>query len=189
MNPPYYFVRDKGSRVAHHWDYERDRRSRALCGHEYAQEIIFEGYKQPSRVCRACQDVLPRFEAKWWRQTAQKAANCCAELEQRCATAERELKHSRSQIERLTYQLGHSEGRIEALQVKVANQRKNLHDLQSARAAANRATKAVRNRSDHTRQSDTSLMRPGVPAKGTTSRTSSRVTLIGGKATGESSRH
>jgi hypothetical protein len=174
MKPPYYFVRDKGSRVAHHWDYERDRTNHALCGHEYEGEILFEGGMQPSRVCRACQEALPRFEAKWWRGVAQKLASRSTSLEQRCATAERNLKQSRSQVEHLTYQLGLSEGRIETLKEKVANQRDNLKALQTVRAAANRAAKTVR---DHP-----------APAKSTTPPTRGGIALIGGGATGRSGR-
>ena len=133
--PPFWFVRDKRSRVAHHWDYERDRATRALCGHQYEDEIVFEGEKPPNRVCRDCQEVLPRFEAKWWRETAEKSVDRCALLEGRCEDSERELRQLRSQIEKLTYQLGLSEGRNETLKVKIANQRKQLHNLQSSRAA------------------------------------------------------
>lgn len=139
IRPPFWFVRDKKSRVAHHWDYERDRATRALCGHEYEDEIVFEGETLPNRVCRDCQEVVPRFEARWWRETARKSAERCAHLEQRCANSEQELRQLRSQIEGLTYQLGLSEGRNEMLKAKVANQRKQLHNLQSSRAATKQA--------------------------------------------------
>lgn len=147
MEPPYYFVRDRGSRTAHHWDYERDRSTRALCGHEYEDEIIFEGPERPSRVCRACTEELPRFEARWWRDEAIKTAAHCAQLQERWANAHRDVQVSRTQIEKLTYQLGRAEERIGALEAKIANQRKNLNDLQSARAAAKRAANASQSQS------------------------------------------
>jgi hypothetical protein len=146
MEPPFYFVRDKGSRVAHHWDYDRDRKTRALCGHQYEDEIVFEGTKRPNSVCRECSEVLPRFESRWWRETAQKSFDQCARLQERCANAEQDAKISRVQIEKLTYKLGLAEGRIEGLKAKVANQRKNLNDLQSARAAAKRAVRNIPDR-------------------------------------------
>lgn len=143
IGPPYYFVRDRASRVAHHWDYERERTTRALCGHEYAGEILFEGAEQPSRVCRSCQQLLPPFEARWWRDAARKSLAQLANLKERHAVLESQLRQSRSQVDKLTYQLGLCEGRNESLNKKVANQRNTLNQLQNGRAAANRAKKSV----------------------------------------------
>jgi hypothetical protein len=53
MRPPFYFVRVNASKVAHHWDYARDRRTRALCGHEYRDDMVWE-------------------REAWWRQAARK---------------------------------------------------------------------------------------------------------------------
>ena len=165
MKPPFYFVRDKGSRVAHHWDYQCNRRSRALCGYYYVDEIVSEGYTPPSRVCRACQDVLPRFEAKWWREAAQQSESRRKHLEDRCATADRELKQLRKEVSHLTYELGLSQGRIETLKTKVTNQAKKLHELQSARAAANRAAAANRRGAEGQSGSSRPVLRRVAPAR------------------------
>lgn len=69
-DPLHYYVRDAGSRVAHHWDYTRDRSDRALCGHHYARPV-WEGTDRPRWVCRACQDLVAPHEARWWRQRAE----------------------------------------------------------------------------------------------------------------------
>lgn len=139
MELPYYFVRDKGSRITHHWDYARERATQALCGHQYEGEIVYEGTKRPGAVCRECQELIPPFVAQWWSEIAEDLALECAVLRARCADAERELQVSRTHIEKLTYQVGLAEGRTETLKAKVENQRKNLRDLQSARAAAKHA--------------------------------------------------
>jgi hypothetical protein len=146
VEPPYYFVRDRASRVAHHWDYERERTTRALCGHEYAGEILFEGGEQPSRVCRSCQQLLPPFEARWWRDSAKKSLAQLASLKERYADLGNQLRQSRSHVDKLSYQLGLCEGRNESLKKKVANQRNTLHQLQDGRSAANRAKKSVQSR-------------------------------------------
>lgn len=67
-------------------------------------------------------------------------------LKERHAVLESQLRRSRSQVDKLTYQLGLCEGRNESLNKKVANQRNTLHQLQNGRAAANRAKKSVQPR-------------------------------------------
>jgi hypothetical protein len=70
MEPEYWFVRDGVSRAAHHWDYIRNRAHFALCGHEFDGGIVSERSDRPKRVCRACQELLPIYEARWWREKA-----------------------------------------------------------------------------------------------------------------------
>ncbi|WP_133058792.1 hypothetical protein, partial [Mycolicibacterium peregrinum] len=135
MEPPFYFVRDSASRVAHHWDYLRNRTATALCGHDYRGEIRWEGDARPAKVCRSCQDVLPQFEAKWWRQGARRIEIHRDRLEKRNAEIENELTQLRRQINQLTYQLELSKETIVSQKQKIENQRKTLHHLQSARAA------------------------------------------------------
>lgn len=79
--PDFYYVRDKSSRVAHHWDYLGNRPHRALCGHRYEPPIHYEGSARPRAVCRACQSLVPKYEALWWRQSALHLASEKAALE------------------------------------------------------------------------------------------------------------
>ena len=60
--PLHWFVRDRGSRAAHHLDYAAPRGDRALCGHGFA-EILWEGAQRPRAVCRPCQEAMPSHEA------------------------------------------------------------------------------------------------------------------------------
>lgn len=164
MEPPFYYVRDSASPVAHHWDYLRDRRATALCGQQYLDEIRWEGTERPAKVCRRCQDVLPRFEAVWWRKAARRAQAHRERLEATTKHLERELASLKRQVTQLTYQLELSKDSIEASKAridaqrtkiesqaatikshiqkiekqaqKIENQRKTLHNLQSARAVA-----------------------------------------------------
>lgn len=69
-DPLYYYVRDKGSAIAHHWDYLRGRNDHALCGHPY-RGATWEGEDRPRSVCRACQAMLPAHEARWWKARAE----------------------------------------------------------------------------------------------------------------------
>lgn len=67
---PFYYVRDTGSRVAHHWDYEGDLPDQALCGEPFTGEIVYEGEERPRAVCRACQDLTGPHEIRWWKARA-----------------------------------------------------------------------------------------------------------------------
>ena len=69
-DPLHYYVRDKGSAFAHHWDYARSRPDHALCGYPY-QSPVWEGEARPRAVCRACQALLAPHEARWWRKKAE----------------------------------------------------------------------------------------------------------------------
>ena len=71
MEPPNFYVREKSSPVAHHWDYLRDRADTALCGHGYVDPITLGEVPRPRSVCRSCQARLPEWEARWWRQRAE----------------------------------------------------------------------------------------------------------------------
>ena len=66
----YYYVRDRGSSYAHHWDYARSRSDHALCGQPYGGPV-WEGEARPKSVCRACQALLAPHEASWWRTKAE----------------------------------------------------------------------------------------------------------------------
>jgi len=111
-DPLYYFVRDKGSPVAHHWDYVRSRADHALCGHPY-QAPVWEGEDRPRAVCRACQALLPPHEARWWRTRAEalqkesESMRLEAEgLRTRLAELERQVAIQRSQLRQLNAKLG-----------------------------------------------------------------------------------
>jgi hypothetical protein len=67
----YYFVRDKGASVAHHWDYQHSRPDHALCGIPF-QGPVWEGEVPPRSVCRACQALLAPHDARWWRDRAKR---------------------------------------------------------------------------------------------------------------------
>jgi len=147
MEPPFYFVRDKASHAAHHWDYLRNRRATALCGHDYG-DIQWEGTARPAKVCRQCQEVLPRFEATWWRTAARRAQVHRDRLEKENARLGKELTGLRRQMNQLTYQLelsketiesqkstiGSQKSTIDSQAEKIDNQRKTLKHLQTARA-------------------------------------------------------
>jgi hypothetical protein len=81
MEPEYYYVRDTSSKAAHHWDYLRNRSSRALCGHEYVGPIAYEGPDRPRSVCRACQAALPTYGERWWRDVAKSTQTQLDEIE------------------------------------------------------------------------------------------------------------
>ena len=99
MEPPFYYVRDSVSKAAHHWDYFHDRHSHGLCGHAFEGSIAYEGPKRPSKVCRRCQDALPAYEARWWRETAETAAHEQENLAARLEKAERQAEVLRVQAE------------------------------------------------------------------------------------------
>jgi predicted nucleic acid-binding Zn-ribbon protein len=151
MEPPLYFVRDRGSRVAHHWDYEGDRNYRALCGHVYTSEIAFEGYTRPSRVCLTCQELAPKFEAKLWRQIAEKADAKRTQLQQRIDIAQRDLQRRQRHIAHLNRQLGAARQRNATLQRKVENQQATLRQLQAALKNAKRGAQPRRGRESGTK--------------------------------------
>lgn len=121
---PYYYVRDKGSRVAHHWDYARDRTDHALCGYAY-QEPVWEGTVRPRAVCRACQELLPAHEVRWWRQKAE--------------TLQAELDSLTQETDALTARVGELENHV-------AHQRRELSRLQRKSAAQGRPGSGKRSR-------------------------------------------
>ncbi|ULE34046.1 TolC family protein [Mycobacterium sp. IDR2000157661] len=134
MEPPFYFVRDRASSAAHHWDYLRNRRATALCGHDY-DDPQWEGPARPSKVCRRCQEVLPQFEAKWWKKAARRVEVHRAQLEDSNAKLQSEVAHLKRQLDQLTYQLELSKDTIETHKKKINNQRLTLHRLQTARSS------------------------------------------------------
>lgn len=148
MKPPLYYVRDKGSRVAHHWDYEGDRNDRALCGQDYVGEIVFEGFNRPARVCRACQDLAPHFEAKWWRQKAIDAANKRDEVQRQKDLLTRDINRMRGHIAKLNRRIGAEHGKVASLRHKlddqarkIANQKAEISRLHTALENAKRGTR------------------------------------------------
>lgn len=68
--PLNWFVRDRGSRVAHHLDYRAPLLDHALCGHPFA-EILWEGQERPRAVCVRCQQRMPAHEAFVWQRRAE----------------------------------------------------------------------------------------------------------------------
>jgi hypothetical protein len=122
MEPPVYFVRDKTSLAVRHWDYLRDRRATALCGYEYSDEIQWEGTVRPAKVCRNCQEVLPRFEARWWRKAARREHAHHERLEASNKRLEGDQTQLRRQIAQLTYQLELSRDAIESQKAKIGSQ-------------------------------------------------------------------
>lgn len=143
MEPPFYFVRDRASSAAHHWDYLRNRRATALCGHDY-DDPQWEGTTRPSKVCRRCQEVLPLFEAKWWKNAARRIEVHRARLEESNARLQGEVTHLKRQLDQLTYQLELSKDTIETQKTKINNQRMTLNRLQTARSSKSpKPTKAT----------------------------------------------
>lgn len=80
QEPPYFFVREKASSAAHHWDYLNDRADEALCGHRYDDPITLGEVPRPKAVCRACQARLPEYHAAWWSEQARTAYSQLEEL-------------------------------------------------------------------------------------------------------------
>ena len=117
-DPLYYYVRDRGSAVAHHRDYLGSRIDHALCGHPY-RAPVWEGEDRPRAVCRACQALLPRHEAQWWRTKAD--------------AFQVELESLRLETEGLRT-------RVAELKKHVDNQRSQLRHLNSKRGAGERAS-------------------------------------------------
>lgn len=91
--PPYYFVRHADEPTAHHRDYLSGRSDRTLCGVEDVEPLPAE--ESPSEVCTACQDRLPKYEARWWRLRYLKTASELRQLQQRCAKREEQLRNRR----------------------------------------------------------------------------------------------
>lgn len=97
-------MRDVTSGSAHHWDYMRNRNTVALCGHAYS-EIATEGPDRPKRVCRACQELLPTYEAKWWRMAAEEAAELLELSRDKAAKLQQKVDNQRTQLQRVQTEL------------------------------------------------------------------------------------
>lgn len=97
-------MRDVASRSAHHWDYIRNRNTVALCGHPFS-EIAAEGPDRPKRVCRACQELLPIYEAKWWRTAAEEASESLESSRDKVAKLQQKIDNQRAQLHRVQTQL------------------------------------------------------------------------------------
>ncbi len=65
----HWYVRDRGSRSAHHLDSEREALDHGLCGRPF-DEILWQGAERPRAVCRACQAHLEAYEKRWWQRVA-----------------------------------------------------------------------------------------------------------------------
>lgn len=164
MEPPFYFVRDRASSAAHHWDYLRNRRVTALCGHDY-DDPQWEGTDRPSKVCRRCQEVLPKFEAKWWKRAARRVEIHRAHLEDSNAKLQNEVTHLKRQLDQLTYQLELSKDTIEEQKKKINNQRMTLRRLQTARS--NKSSKSAKVKAGSAAQSPkTTKLKPGTAKTG-----------------------
>ena len=100
-SPPQYFVRDTKSKAAHHWSYTDDAEDTALCGHEYAGQIIYEGPERPKSVCDQCEVILPKYHARWWREAARSAEISRRKFQQRADLAANELKKLQSEYDDL----------------------------------------------------------------------------------------
>lgn len=108
--PPYYFVRDATSKVAHHWSYLEDENDTALCGHEYNGDIVYESSERPPSVCDQCEALLPRYEAQWWRGAARSTEFARRKLQQRADLQSNDFKRLRREynelLSRYTFLLG-----------------------------------------------------------------------------------
>jgi hypothetical protein len=129
-DPPYYYVRDKGSAVAHHWDYLRSRTDHALCGHPY-QGATWEGEDRPRAVCRACQAVLPRFDARWWRSRAEA-------LQTEGASSQRQSEDLRKQISLLEKRITDQQNELRRLNQDLAARRRGSSADNSPGAATSK---------------------------------------------------
>lgn len=106
-NPPQYFVVERGSRVAHHWDYLKDRNDTALCGHEYNREIASQGHDIPAiNICEECTKLVPSYEAMWWRETAHIAENLRRKFQQKADLTDNKLKAVRQELDTVEAKLG-----------------------------------------------------------------------------------
>lgn len=128
---PYYYVRLKGSRIAHHWDYAKSRTDHALCGEPYF-EVTWEGEERPRSVCRDCQALLPPHEARWWRQRAE--------------VAERELEAIRLELQLARGHLKDLEHKNRALarlatEREIASQRRRRQEAQQQGRAGKKTAK------------------------------------------------
>ncbi len=110
QEPPYFYVRERTSPAAHHWDYLNDRTDEALCGHGYDDPITLGEVTRPKSVCRACQGRLHEYHAKWWREQSQAVS---------------------SELEELRAQLDELGARYRKLVEHSNNQRTHLATLQS----------------------------------------------------------
>ena len=102
---PFYYVRDAGSRAAHHWDYERDRSDHSLCGKPYVDPIAYEGEERPRAVCRACQGLAGTHETRWWKERAQALLEEVASLKDATSSLRAELQRVRTHAENQRRQL------------------------------------------------------------------------------------
>ena len=68
--------------AAHIWDYLKNRSDYALCGHPYANPVqLPEEDGRPNRVCRACEALAPKAEAKAWQEIAEELNEFSTEYE------------------------------------------------------------------------------------------------------------
>lgn len=102
---PFYYVRDAGSRAAHHWDYERDRTDHSLCGKPYVDPIAYEGHERPRTVCRACQALTGPHESRWWRERAEALLEEVASLKNATSSLRAELQRVRTHADNQRRQL------------------------------------------------------------------------------------
>lgn len=99
-----WYVRDDGSRVAHHLDYSSPELDHALCGHPF-NEILSQCAERPRAVCSNCQDLMDRHDATWWEQEAGRRADGLAALRDEKEKVETDLRSrlgaARAQVNRL----------------------------------------------------------------------------------------
>lgn len=96
----HWFVRDRGSKAAHHFDYSAPLPDRALCGHRF-NEVLWEDEERPTRVCTRCQARMPSHEADWWRTRAEREHKLRRAAHARILGLESELRQARDVEARL----------------------------------------------------------------------------------------
>ena len=111
----YYFVRDKGASVAHHWDYQHSRPDHSLCGAPF-QGPVWEGEIRPRSVCRACQALLAPHDARWWRDRAERLE---AEAAERAAAEGQVSAAFRTSVFRLERLVAFQEKQIAELKARL----------------------------------------------------------------------
>jgi hypothetical protein len=104
----HWFVRDRGSRTAHHLDYESAGYDHALCGHPFG-EILWEGEERPRSVCRRCQERMPAHGAVQWEKRAVGERHVREIAEVRVSQLEQDLSRALTEIQRLTAERGWSD--------------------------------------------------------------------------------
>lgn len=95
----FYYVRDTGSRVAHHWDYTRNRTDHALCGHPYSGTNPWESTERPRALCLACQALTGPRELSWLKSAVERMKDEHRQLTERCQAQELELRNLRRKTE------------------------------------------------------------------------------------------